>query len=58
VVVVNCESNFIATMIFTNYFVTSLGRKGIHVLQFLLTAKNPCLHSWTSIYCNMFMHGS
>jgi hypothetical protein len=40
VVVVNCDSNFISTMVFTNSFVTLLGRKCKHVLKFLLTAKN------------------
>jgi hypothetical protein len=58
VVVVDCDGNFIATMVFINSFVTSLGRKRMHVLQFLLIAKNPFLHSWTLIHCNMFMHGS
>jgi hypothetical protein len=58
VVVVDCDSNFIATMVFANSFVISLGRKRMHVLNFLVTAENPCLYSWTSIHCNMFMHDS
>jgi hypothetical protein len=32
VVVVDCDNNFKATMVFTNSFVNSLGRKGMHVL--------------------------
>jgi hypothetical protein len=32
VVVVDYDNNFIATMVFTNSFVTSLGRKRMHVL--------------------------
>jgi hypothetical protein len=35
VVVVDCDSNFIATMVFTNSYVTSLGRKRMHVLYYL-----------------------
>jgi hypothetical protein len=48
VVGLDCDSNFIATMVFTNSVVTSIGRKRMHVLYFLVT----------SIHCNMFMHGS
>jgi hypothetical protein len=40
VVVVNCDSNFISTMVFTKSLVTSLGRKRMHVLKFLLISKN------------------
>jgi hypothetical protein len=32
VVVVDCDNNFIATMVFTNSVVTSLGRTRMHVL--------------------------
>jgi hypothetical protein len=32
VVVVDRDNNFIAAMVFTNSVVTSLGRKGMHVL--------------------------
>jgi hypothetical protein len=56
VVVVNCDSNFISTMVFTNSFVTSLGRKRMHVLKSLMIVKKPCLHSWILklVHCNMF----
>jgi hypothetical protein len=56
VVVVNCDNNFISTMVFTNSVVTSLGRKRMHMLKFLISAKKPCLISWILklVHCNMF----
>jgi hypothetical protein len=58
VVVVDCDNNFISTMVFTNSYVTSLGRKACMCYIILVIAENPRLHSWKSIHCNMFMHAS
>jgi hypothetical protein len=58
VVVGDYDNIFIANMVFSNWYVTLLGEKVCMCYNILVTAGNPCLHSWSSIHYNIFMHGS
>jgi hypothetical protein len=48
VIAISCSA-----MVFTSSIVTSLGRKIMHVLYFLVTAENPKLTFMDYVYCNM-----